>query len=123
MTLRTLMILNAVIACAFGVAFVLVPGVVYSLYGVDPSGQLNYMGQLFGGALLTIALVTWFMRNVAEPSTRKAIVLALLVGNTIGFLISLIGQLNLVVNALGWTTVALYFLLALGFASFQFRKQ
>ena len=122
MTLRTLMILNAVIACAFGVAFVLVPGVVYSLYGVDPSGQLNYMGQLFGGALLTIALITWLMRNVTEPTTRKPIVLALLIGNAVGFVISLIGQLNHAVNTLGWSTVAIYFVLSLGFASIQFRK-
>ena len=70
MTLRTLMVINAVVACVFGVAFVLLPWLVYSLYGVESSEQLNYVGQLFGATLLAIALISWPMRNVTEPSAR-----------------------------------------------------
>jgi len=33
-----------------------------------------------------------------------------------------IGQLAGIANALGWSTVAIYLLLALGFAYFQFMK-
>ncbi len=123
MKLNTLLVINALLACVFGLAFVLIPSQVYPLYAVEPNAQLNFMGQLFGVTLLTIALVTYLMRNVVDPNSRKSLVSALFVGNGIGFVVSLIGQLSVVVSAFGWSTVAIYFLLALGFASFQFRKQ
>ena len=53
---------------------------------------------------------------------RRAIVLALFIGNAVGFVVTLIGQLNNVNGALGWSTVAISLLLALGFGYFQFTK-
>ena len=122
MKLRAVLGINAVVAGIFGVLFVLVPGKVFSNYGVEPNPPLNYMGQLFGAALVTIAVLTWSARNVTDSGARKSIVLALFVGNAVGFIVSLLGQLGGVVNALGWSTVAIYLLLALGFAYFQFGK-
>lgn len=43
-----------------------------------------------------------------------------LVGDVIGFVVILIGQLGGIANAIGWSSVAIYLLLALGFASIQF---
>jgi len=39
-----------------------------------------------------------------------------------GFVVALINQLSGLVNALGWSTVALYLLFALGYGYFQFKK-
>ena len=122
MKLSTLFVINAVIAAIFGIAFVLIPSQTYSLYGVQAAPPLNYVGQLFGAALVTIAGLTWSARNVADSDGRRAIVLALLIGDVIGFVVALIGQLGGVVNGLGWSTVAIYLLLALGFAYFRFVK-
>ena len=61
-------------------------------------------------------------RNAEASQARKAIVLALSIGYGIGFIVALIGQLGGVVNTLGWLTVAIYLLLALGFGYFQFTK-
>jgi len=52
----------------------------------------------------------------------RAIVLAVVVGDLIGFIIALMTQLNGVINALGCGNVALYLLLAIGFGYFQFVK-
>jgi len=120
MKLSTLMTVNAVVAAVFGIAFVLVPGQVMSLYGVEKSAALNYVGQLFGAALISFAVLTWSAKNAAQSDARKAIVLALFVGEAVGFVLALIGQLANVVSALGWSTVAIYLLLALGFGYFQF---
>jgi hypothetical protein len=122
MKLSTLMTINAVVAAVFGIAFVLVPAQVMSLYGVEESAALNYVGQLFGAALISFAVLTWSARNAAQSDARKAIVLALFVGEAVGFLLALIGQLTNVVSALGWSTVAIYLLLALGFGYFQFTR-
>ena len=125
MKLKTLMIINAIVAIVFGVVFVIIPSQVYSLYGPsigDAAGVLNYMGQLFGATLIGFGLLTWTARDAAESEARKAIVLALFVSEGIGFVVAFIGQMNNVVNVLGWSTVAIYFLLALGFGYFQFSK-
>jgi hypothetical protein len=122
MKLKTLLIINAVIAAVFGIAFVLVPSQVGSLYGVEATAALDYMGRLFGAALIGYAVLSWSARNANESTARTAIVLALLIGNGVGFVVALIGQINQVPNALGWSTVVVYLLLALGFAYFQFVK-
>ncbi|MBA7573436.1 hypothetical protein ES708_15233 [subsurface metagenome] len=122
MKLKTLMIINAIVAIVFGVTFVIVPAQAYSLYDITANEQLVYMGQLFGAALIGFALLTWMARNATDSDARRAIVLALFIADGIGFVVALIGQLSNVVNAFGWSTVAIYLLLALGFGYFQFFK-
>ena len=123
MKLSVLFIITAIIAILFGVVFVIIPGPVYSVYGIESNMMLNYMGQLFGATLIAIGLISWRSRNAADSDARKAIIFSFFIANTIGFVVALIAQLNEVVNAVGWTTVAIYFLLALGFAIFQFSNE
>jgi hypothetical protein len=122
MKLSTLMVINSIIAFLFGIAFVVIPWQVLSLYGVQPSPELNYMGQLFGAALLAFSVLTWSARNADASDARKAIVKAMFIGDGIGFIVALIGQLNNVVNNMGWSTVVIYLLLAVGFGYFNFSK-
>ena len=123
MKLSVLFIITAIIAIVFGVVFLIIPEQVYSFYGIESNMMLNYMGQLFGAALIAIGLIAWGSRNATDSDARKAIIFSFFIADTIGFVIALIGQLNQVVNAVGWTTVIIYLLLALGFAKFQFSKE
>ena len=122
MKLSTWLTIAAVVAVVFGLAFVLVTGPLLSFYGVtlDKAGTL--VAQLFGAALIGFAVLNWFARGVTDREARQAILLANLASDTVGFVMALIGQLAGVANALGWSTVAIYLLLALGFAYFQFMK-
>jgi Na+-driven multidrug efflux pump len=124
MKIKTLLIINSIVATVFGVLFVIIPDQFLSLYGGDGvvNPQLIYICQLFGAALIGFGLMTWTARDAADSAARKAIVLALFVSDIIGFVVALISQLNNVVNALGWSTVAIYLLLGLGFGYFQFSK-
>ncbi len=81
------------------------------------------MGQLFGAALIGFAALTWTARNATDSDAGRAILLALFVADAIGFAVALIGQLGGIVNALGWSTVVIYLVLALGFGYFRFAKQ
>jgi hypothetical protein len=121
MKLNILMVLNAIVAGVFGIAFVLVPKWLVSQYGVTADAPLTYMAQLFGAALIALAVATWMARNATDSTARQAIIVGLATGNTVGFVVALIGQLGAVVNALGWLTVVIYFVLALGFAYFVVR--
>ncbi len=120
MTLSALMIVNAFIAVVFGLGFVFAPGQVTSFYSAEVGATLDFVAQLFGAALLAFAVLTWVARNAPDSEARRAILLALFVGDGVGFVIALIAQLGGVVNALGWSTVAIYLLLAIGFGYFRF---
>ena len=122
MRLNALLMISAVLGAIFGVLFVVVPGPLATIYGItlDKAGLL--VAQLFGAALVGFAVLDWLARNVTDPEARQAVMLANLVADVIGFVVILLGQLAGIANALGWTTVAIYLLLALGWAYFQFMQ-
>ena len=122
MKLGTLMVIKAIIVIIFGIGFVVIPAPILSLYGasLDPVGTL--MTRLFGAAFILLGVLLWQAKSDAGSQALKAIVLGIFIGDTIGFVIALLGQLSGVLNALGWLNVALYFLLAVGFGYFSFKK-
>lgn len=122
MTLAAFMAIHAVIALAFGIAFVLAPAWLLSLYGITLDAAGILMTRLFGAALIQIGLLAWLAKQVADAVARRAVLLAYFLGLGVGFVIILLGQVAGVLNALGWTSVAIYLLLALGYGYFQFVK-
>ncbi len=122
MKLSTLMVINAVVALAYALGMLLMPATLLSLYGMTSGSSEQLMAQFFGVGLVAIGLLTWFARNVTDAGTRRAIILALLVSHAIGVIVSVPGTLSGVMNAVGWSAVALYLLLGLGYAYFQFVK-
>ncbi len=122
MKLSTLFVINAVVAALFGLGFVLIPAMVLSWYAVELNTPGLYVARLFGSALLTFGIISWLVRNGSGMAELRAIVMAFFIGDAIGFVLSLIYQLQGIANALGWSTVAIYLLLALGFGYFYFFK-
>jgi hypothetical protein len=122
-SLKNLLMVAAVIGAAFGVAFVVASGPLLAIYGItlDKAGTL--VAQLFGALLIGVAVLNWFARNVTDPEARQAVVVGNLTGDVVGFVVILIGQLAGIANALGWVNVAIYLLLALGFAYVQFMQR
>ena len=122
MKLSNLLAVAAVIGAVFGVGFVVASGPVLAIYGItlDKAGTL--VAQLFGALLIGLATLNWFARNVTEREARQAVVLGNLVGDVVGFIVILIGQLSGIANTVGWSNVAIYLLLALGFAYVQFMQ-
>jgi hypothetical protein len=123
MKLSSFMSIAALAAFLFGLAFLFVPVQTMSMYGVtlDISGQ--YIGRYLGSAFLGIAVITWFARN-ADPKgeAMRAIILGAFIMCATGFVASLFDVFYGPGNYLIWSTVALYFLLAVGFGYFQFGK-
>ncbi len=122
MKLRNLMILTAVLNGIFGLAFVFVPLQLLSYYGDAADQSLEFIGRFLGSAHVGFSVIAWSVRNAADSDARKAVVLGFFVATSVGFIVALLVQLEGVVNALGWSTVAIYLILALGFAYFQFQR-
>ena len=120
MKLSNLLVINAIVALVYGISFVLVPATVLSLYGMTQGTSEALAGQYFGVALIAIGLLTWFARNVADSEAQRAIILALLISDVVGVIVSVLGTVSGVMSAVGWSAVGIYLLLALGFAYFQF---
>jgi len=95
---------------------------VLSFYGAAPDVTANYMAQLFGAALLGFAAILWLCKDAEDSPVRQAILLGLFVAEGVGFVIALKTQLGGGINALGWSTVIIYLLFALGFGYFRFIK-
>jgi len=122
MKLSSLLIFNAVVALVFGIAFLLLPATVLAMYGAATGPEINLTAQFFGVELIHVGLLAWLIRNVADGLAQRAIILAFLVADAIGLLVSLIGTISGVLNAFGWSAVVIYGVLALGYAYFQLMK-
>jgi len=69
-----------------------------------------------------VGLLCWLARNVSDSAAQRAMILAFLIADVIGLIVSLMGTLSGVFNAVGWSAVVIYLVLSLGFAYFQFMK-
>jgi hypothetical protein len=120
MKFNTFMLIYAVVSLLFGVGFVLAPALVLSVYGVDADLSFRYIGQLLGAALISLGVLSWSVRSAGDSDVRKAVLSSLLVGEVIGFVLAVIGQITGAMNVLGWSVVFVYLLFSAGLAYFRF---
>ena len=122
MKLSRFFVFNAIVALAFGIGFVLMPGTLLSIYGMDTSPPINLMAQLFGVELISVGLLCWFIRGKTDSAVMPQIMLAFIIADLIGLIILLMGVFSGVLNAIGWSTVAIYFVLVVGYTYFWLRR-
>lgn len=113
----TLFLSAGVLALVFGLGFLLAPATVLPVYGASTDPATVLMSRFFGVALVQLGLTLYLMREVREVAAIRAIAVGGIVGSIFGALVALMGVLSGVTNALGWSTVAIYVLLLLGYAS------
>ena len=90
-----------------------------STYGFGGSTSEILLSRFFGVELLALGLITWLVKDMSGASVRP-IITGSLIANAVGAIVALMGTLGGVMNAAGWSAVAIYLLLTLGFAYFQF---
>ena len=122
MSYNLFMVAYSILTAVFGLGFVLIPGQILPIYGVEPNASLIFLANLFGAVLLSLALLAWLSRKFNDSEARRVIILALFIGEVLGFVLAFIGQINGILNALGWFIVLIYLLMTLGLAYFQFSK-
>ena len=122
MKLNTFMTIAAVIALGFGLAFILVPTQMMSLYGVTLEAGGQWLGRYLGSAFIGIAVLNWSARKAPEGEALRAVVLGDLVLSVTGLIVAVLDVIYGSGNALVWSTVVLYLFLTLGFGYFQFAK-
>jgi hypothetical protein len=122
MRLRTLLLIAGLLALGFGLGFLIGPQSLLRLYGIAPDPALVLMSRFFAAALLQLGLVFYLIRDVGDSRTQRGVVIGSFIGSVAGLVVALTGQFWGVVNSLGWSTVAIYGLLLIGYGSFIFGR-
>jgi hypothetical protein len=122
MRLRTLLLIGGVLGLVFGMGFLFAPRTVLALYGVAGDRIVVLMSRFFGAALVQLGLVLYLIRDVGDPRTQRGVVLGSFLGSLAGLVVALTAQFWGLVNAFGWSTVAIYGFLLIGYGSFIFGR-
>ena len=120
MKLRTFLTIVAVIALLYALGLILMPAFMATTYGFGTSASEILLGRFFGVEMLVVGLITWLAKDLTGASVRP-IIIGSLIGDIVGAFVALMGTLTGVMNSVGWSAVAIYLLIALGFAYFQFK--
>lgn len=115
MKLSTYAIIITILAVGFGLAFVFIPVKVAAFYGLtlDTGGIIT--ARYFGVSNLFIGMIFWSYSSVS-PSAKSwpKLLLYSLIYDIMQLIVTLMAVLSNESNAMGWTTVVLFVLLAIG---------
>lgn len=122
MKLKHMFIIQAIIALAYALGELFIPGTITKIYGLgdNPGAEIILVARLFGWGLAAVGLIAALVANAPHSEARQSIVKGLFVAHVVGFIVCLMGVLNGTFNAVGWSGVILYLLLAAGFGYFWF---
>jgi len=111
----TAFLIGAVLALVFGIGFLLMPALVLSVYGVAGDVPVALMGRFFGVALLQVGVTLWLLKDTREAATQRGLAIGGALGAVAGIVVALMGTLAGTLNAMGWSVVAIYALLLVGY--------
>jgi hypothetical protein len=120
---RTLMILAAADAIAFGLGSLLLPDVVLSILGGTTDDLGRALLRELGAVLLALGIITWFLRDLVEGPQRRGVVSGAITGIALTAVIVGLVTASGMLNVLGWAVVAIHVILAAGLAGVLLRPQ
>jgi ABC-type transport system involved in multi-copper enzyme maturation permease subunit len=120
MKLRNMYLLNTIISLVFALGLLLMTPVMLSLFGMDNTPDARTLGQLIAVELVVGGLTTLLARDVTDPKARSAINYGNMAAGVLGIVIALNATLTGVLSWFGYVIIAVYVIVAFGFAYFQF---
>jgi hypothetical protein len=120
MKLSTFAIIITILAVGFGLAFLFIPVKVAAFYGINLDTGGVIMARYFGVSNLFVGMIFWSYSKVS-PAAKSwpKLLLFSLIYDILQLIVTLVPLLNGEANSMGWTTVALFVLLAIGSAYFM----
>ena len=114
MNAKLFLTFNTIIAVLYGLAFVLIPTAMLSVYGAPPEAHAALNLQFFGSALIMIGVIAWFARDFPDWDSIRGVLIALVIGDVIGGGVNLIATFRGLLNGMAWTSTLVYLLLLAG---------
>jgi len=119
MKLRNMYLLNTIISLVFAIGLLLMTPVMLGLFGMDNTKDAVVLAQLIAVELVVGGLTTLLARDVTDPKARSAINYGNMIAGVLGVVVALNATLMGVLGWFGYVVIAIYAILALGFAYFQ----
>lgn len=120
MNYRTLFMINSLIAFLLGAAFLVVPSMAITRFGVDNYASTQMVARFFGSAMLALGLLLWFAKDVPSEGLQKGMGAALLVGAVAGLAVAILGMAGGALRTNGWLVILVYVLFGFGYAFLLF---
>jgi hypothetical protein len=117
MKLSTFAIIVTILAIGFGLAFVCIPVKLMAFYGISLETDGIGLARYFGVSNLFIGMIFWSYSSVS-PTAKSwpKLLLYSLIYDILQLIVTLKALLDGQGNSMGWSTVALFALLAIGSA-------
>ncbi len=122
MSLKTVLILSAIVSGFFAVVTLLIPAIMLSSYGVESNEATLFMTRFFGTGLLVIALISFYLKDAELIKEVKSVMLALIISDAVAFIVALWAQIANIFNSLGWLTVIIYLFFTIALYSVHNKK-
>lgn len=135
MKLANVLLFNAFLFIAAGIAFALYGPLMIDFFGVLELGENNSpmywyvasFARLFGAALFGAGFMLWAARGWLDQhnlsaETRRRTLLALVLANLMALFVTLIQQLTVWVSPAGWIAAAFYLTLLGAYSYFLIRQ-
>ena len=120
MKLRNMYLLNTIISLVFAIGLLLMTPVMLGLFGMDNTKDAVVLAQLIAVELVVGGLITLLARDVTDPKARSAINYGNMIAGVLGVVVALNATLTGVMGWFGYVVLAIYAIVSLGFAYFQF---
>ncbi|WKZ37244.1 MAG: hypothetical protein QY332_04790 [Anaerolineales bacterium] len=118
--LQYLYLLNSGLSLIFALGLLFMTPTLLSLFGLNENAATRLLAQFIGAGLIVSGLVTLLAREVTDLQARAAINYAHLIAGVLAMVITLNAILTGVMSGAGYLPVAVFVILAIGFAYFQF---
>lgn len=122
MKLNNLLLANALLFLALGIAFALYGPLVMAFFSFPELLENNVMAywitasfvRLFGAALFGLGLLLWAVQGAikeASPAAQRSVLTAMLLANGMAAFVALTQQVSIWQSTTGWVTCGLFLLL------------
>jgi hypothetical protein len=123
MTIKLFLSVIGALGLIHGVAFIIAPYEVASLYGLEQSLAVAFVSRLFGGALVAWGAILWLAKTFRDEAAVRAVLIATCIAEAISLVFVVQATLAGTLNSMGWVAVLIYLFGAAGCAYFLMGKQ
>jgi hypothetical protein len=108
MKASTYLSIAGLLSMVFGAVFLVLTPTTLPMYGLPTDPANLVQGRYFAATLFGYGLLAYMIRNVGEPATQRAAVLAGVIGDALGTIVSLWGLMDKSLGPLAWSSVVIY---------------
>jgi hypothetical protein len=108
MTAKMFLTISSIFAILYGLAFLLLPGPSIAIYGTEPESHLVLIVRFFGSALLAFGVLEWFGKDFRDWEAVRAVLIAVIILNAVGLLVTLSGMAEGLFNSMVWSSIIVY---------------